>query len=294
MATPPPQGLSPEAKLMQVATGYWASQCLAAVIRLDIQDCFKNGPRSIYDIAQEKNCNGDALYRSMRALSNMGIFMECEEDGYFDHSPTTKILENPNGYINALKFETHPSGYKCWSNYFETVKNGGPNAHENFNAKNMWDVIHQDKEFNALFSRAMGTFTKMTTFAILKEVGHEFAKYETVCDVGGSKGVLMNELLKINPNIQKGICFDLPSVVADTKSEDSRFSVVGGSFFDSVPEADCYTIKNVLHDWSDEKCIDILRTIGKSMKQGGKIYIFDSIIKTKNTPSLPSLLDVRK
>jgi hypothetical protein len=30
---------------------------------------------------------------------------------------------------------------------------------------------------------------------------------------------------------------------------------IAGDFFDSVPAADLYLLKFVLHDWSDESCV---------------------------------------
>jgi hypothetical protein len=57
------------------------------------------------------------------------------------------------------------------------------------------------------------------------------------------------------------VLFDHPAVVAGADAD--AFEVVGGSFFDSVPEGgDAYLLKSVLHDWEDEPAIEILRTCG--------------------------------
>jgi O-methyltransferase domain len=39
-----------------------------------------------------------------------------------------------------------------------------------------------------------------------------------------------------------------------------RVTVVGISFFESVPFADAYVMKNVIHDWLDDKAIAIAAT----------------------------------
>jgi O-methyltransferase domain len=55
--------------------------------------------------------------------------------------------------------------------------------------------------------------------------------------------------------------FDLPSGL-DSAIVTERCRVVAGNLFDSVPEgADAYLLKQILHDWGDEACIDILRNI---------------------------------
>jgi len=53
---------------------------------------------------------------------------------------------------------------------------------------------------------------------------------------------------------------------------------VAGSFFESVPEADMYTLKHILHDWSDDKCITILRNVHKAMKADGTLIILETIL----------------
>ena len=69
------------------------------------------------------------------------------------------------------------------------------------------------------------------------------------------------------------ILFDLPPVVEGAKKqlEESgligRCKVVGGSFFDSVPEGgDAYILKSILHDWADDPCVQILDSCHNAMK----------------------------
>ena len=55
----------------------------------------------------------------------------------------------------------------------------------------------------------------------------------------------------------RGVLFDLPQVVSRasevlTGDIADRCQIVGGDFFDSVPEgADAYILKGVIHDWPD-------------------------------------------
>jgi hypothetical protein len=41
-----------------------------------------------------------------------------------------------------------------------------------------------------------------------------------------------------------------------------RVRIAEGSFFDSVPRGgDAYILKNIIHDWQDEKAVQILRNV---------------------------------
>ncbi len=73
-------------------------------------------------------------------------------------------------------------------------------------------------------------------------------------------------LLDASPDA-KGIVFDEEYVTNETqkliadRGYSDRCEASGGNFFESVPEnIDLYTLKMILHDWNDEKSIEILIT----------------------------------
>ena len=74
---------------------------------------------------------------------------------------------------------------------------------------------------------------------------------ETVVDVGGGNGTLLEQLLEVQPGL-RGIVFDLPETVRDEAALGERITFVEGSFFERVPEGDVYILSTILHDWDDE------------------------------------------
>ncbi len=41
--------------------------------------------------------------------------------------------------------------------------------------------------------------------------------------------------------------------------------------FTEVPTADLYLLKHIIHDWDDEKCIQILKNCHAKMQDNGRI-----------------------
>ena len=73
-----------------------------------------------------------------------------------------------------------------------------------------------------------------------------------------------------------------------------RIKVIPGSFFESAPDgADAYLLKNILHNWSDEDCIRILKNIREVLPEKGKIIIMEMIIEEDNKPSFGKLIDIQ-
>ena len=77
----------------------------------------------------------------------------------------------------------------------------------------------------------------------------------------------MCALLLAKPDL-RGIVLDLPGVVEDADELwatklglHQRCQYVAGDIFKALPMADAYTLKMILHDWSDAECIEILFNI---------------------------------
>ena len=94
----------------------------------------------------------------------------------------------------------------------------------------------------------------------------------------------MPPILKANPEL-RGIVFDLPRcrdgarALAEKTGVAGRCEFVGGDFFtDSLPKADAYIIKSVIHDWDDERSVAILRSIRAAMGPETRLLVVEPIL----------------
>ncbi|XP_076952964.1 desmethylxanthohumol 6'-O-methyltransferase-like [Bidens hawaiensis] len=99
----------------------------------------------------------------------------------------------------------------------------------------------------------------------------------TLVDVGGGVGATLNEIVMKYPHL-KGINFDLPHVISSAPSHEG-ISHVGGDMFASIPHADSFFMKSILHDWSADKCVQILKNCRESMlNRTGKVIIAEIVL----------------
>jgi hypothetical protein len=63
-------------------------------------------------------------------------------------------------------------------------------------------------------------------------------------------------------------------------------------FFESVPAADLYVLKYILHDWDDVSCVRILQNCRASLVEGGRIAVIDLLIGETGQPGLAPLMDM--
>ena len=66
----------------------------------------------------------------------------------------------------------------------------------------------------------------------------------------------------------------------------ARCQIVGGSFFDSVPEGgSAYLMKGVIHDWPDDDAVKILQNIRRVIPPGGTLLLVESLVDSKARPA---------
>lgn len=119
---------------------------------------------------------------------------------------------------------------------------------------------------------------------------YDFSPFKTLIDVGGGQGLLVASILKANQH-QRGTLFDLPVVAQGamayltTQGVADRCAVAAGDTFKAIPAGfDAYILKNVLHDWSDDKCAVLLERCRAAIPPYGKLIIVDSVMVPGNNP----------
>jgi O-methyltransferase domain len=72
-----------------------------------------------------------------------------------------------------------------------------------------------------------------------------------------------------------------------------RCEIVGGDFFTSVPAGgDAYVLKRILHDWSDQQCVQILRTCREAMGRKARILVVDAVVPPGNELDPAKVMDI--
>ncbi|KAI5919292.1 S-adenosyl-L-methionine-dependent methyltransferase [Camillea tinctor] len=128
----------------------------------------------------------------------------------------------------------------------------------------------------------------------------------TVVDVGGGVGGFCLQLSHIYPELNF-VVQDRAPVLKQAESEvwpqenrsaldAGRVKFVPHSFFDVNPTkgADVYWLRYIIHDWSDDYCVQILSAIKPSMGPRSRILICDQVMNTtlgcEELPPAPSPL----
>ncbi|KAK4714048.1 hypothetical protein R3W88_019955 [Solanum pinnatisectum] len=128
----------------------------------------------------------------------------------------------------------------------------------------------------------MGSDARLIISVFIKNGKGVFEGLKSLVDVGGGTGIVAkavsNALLELKCSV-----FDLPHVVEGLEGG-NNMNYIGGDMFKSVPSDHVILLKWILHDWSDEDCVKILKKCKEaipSKENGGKVIVIDIVIDNK-------------
>jgi hypothetical protein len=282
-------------QMRRLLTSYWLTQILHVAARLGLADLLKEGPRSADDLAAATRTHPRSLYRLLRALASVGVFAE-EDRHRFSLTPLADCLRSDvPGSLRAMAIMCGEERYQAWGELLHSVRTGQP-GFEKLQGQSVFDFLHQHPEQARVFDEAMAGLHDRETAAMLD--AQDFTGVQVLADIGGGNGSMLGAVLQRYPAM-RGLLFELPGVIERAQANlqalglAGRCRVIGGDFFASVPAgADTYSLRHVLHNWSDEKATLILKNIHQALGRGGRLLVVESVIPPGNEPVHAKLLDL--
>ena len=286
--------------VMDLIFGRWRSQVLYTGVSLGVFDAFEEGPASAPEVATKLGLDAALSYRLMRALASLELLTEDEERRFAPTAAGALLhSDHPQTLRGITLLEEGPHHYSLWKHLPAMVREGEQNAFVREFGRMAFEHAVEDPEYAVVFNDAMSSYSgSQTAWALDALEGVDFSSIRHVCDVGGGQGHLLCSLVAAHPHLT-GTVFDLPSVVenpdvlwADRMGVGDRCQYVGGDMFASVPAADAYTMKMILHDWNDEECVAILRNLAAASQPGARLFVVEHIIPGPGESHFAKLFDV--
>jgi O-methyltransferase/methyltransferase family protein len=272
-------------ELLRQMFAYRLSQAIHVAATLGIADLLTDGPRSSDDLATATTTNAPSLYRLLRALAAEGIFQELP-DRCFALTPKAELLRKdaPVSLHAWAEFLGRPYFWQGWGELLHSVTTGKSGV-EKVVGMDTWAWREQHPEETGYFDRAMTSTTRTMSPTVVG--AYDWGQFNVIADIAGGHGAQLADILAKFPGVH-GILFDQPHVVDGASAilgeggVADRCEVVGGSFFDSVPKADAYILKHILHDWYDADCVRILKTIRAAAPPNAHLLVIERLIEGPN------------
>src|SRR6202045_865911 len=276
------QRLTPApAAMMEMIVACWMSQAITVAAQLGVADALANGPLPIDELAAQVGADADALGRLLRALISKGIFRH-RRDGRYELNSLAATLRSdaPISMSWAARFYGSGEQRERWTLLVDSIRSGRsvvPVLH----GKESFDYFAEYPQHAELFNRTMTSISELTDASVV--AGYNFSAYPTIVDVGGGNGPLLATILAAAP-ASPGVLYALRVVAAAPElmgkhDVADRVRIATRSFFDSVPGGgDVYVLKNIIHDWPDDKAVQILRNVRAAAGPRATVLLVELVI----------------
>jgi SAM-dependent methyltransferase len=282
-------------RMIQMLTGFFVTQIAGAVATYSIADHLAKGSATAEQIATLEGIDSIATFRLLRACASLGL-VTCDDGLRFSATPLLGTLRtNVPGSLHSLAIAwSAPGHWLPWGRFVDAIRTSQPQTVPALGAT-IWDYYAQQPEEAAVFTNAMHGFTSGVAQEVARLVDTSTAKLAV--DIGGASGTLVHSLMTANPQLH-GIILDLPDVVPSAAAAAAalglaaRSKVLAGDFFASVPEADLYLLKHILHDWDDGQGVRILENCRRAMRPGGRVIVIELLLGEIGEPGPAPLNDL--
>jgi hypothetical protein len=264
----------PARALARLTDGYLSTQLLYVAARLGVADALTGGPQGAAELAAKVGARPGPLHRVLRGLAADGVLDELP-DGRFALTPVGELLvDGVPGSQRGAAVVRGQLYYAAVGALFDSVQDGpapAAPAFELVHGEPFFVHLAAQPERTAGFRASMADRSAREAHAVV--AAYDFRPFRRLVDVGGGPGVLLRTILAAHPELD-GLLFDRPEVV-----EDATLPAAGGDFFVEVPPgADAYMLSRVIHDWTDDDALAVLRSCRRAMPRSATLLLVEAVL----------------
>jgi acetylserotonin N-methyltransferase len=274
--------------VLDLLSAFRCSQVLFASVSLGVFDRLEAGPAEMATLAQDLKANADALQRLLDAAVGLGLLTHLGT-AYANTPAASAYLTRTSprrmtGYINYSASVL----WRMWEFLPDAVRDGSHRWKQAHGLDGpLFSNFFRTEEDKREFLMGMHGFGQLSSPEVVR--AYDLNHFHKMADLGGATGHLVIAACGAYPQLH-GVVFDLPGalplareIVAASGLSD-RIEVVGGDFFqDPLPPADLYAVGRILHDWSEERILQLLRKVYASLPAGGALLVCEKLLNDDRT-----------
>ena len=289
--------LPPEVIAWEKVTAAGTTRVIGALVEVGAIDSLGRRPAGSAAIASELGLDADTLERVLRMAAEDDLLRRHRNGTYeltaigealgSGHSPT---ISHWARYMNTNAVQ------QAWGNLPETIRTGQPSFPAT-HGKSVWSHMAENPDEERLFANAMRELSGLVKAWVVN--GYPWPDTGTVCDVAGGSGPLLAAILEARPRL-RGVIVEAAGVLpeADAHLQEAgvrdRVDLIEGNIFERVDAAaDIYTLKDILHDWDDERSLQILRTVKAAMMPGSKVVLVETLLDPDDPDPIAVRIDLQ-
>lgn len=261
--------------VLDLLEGFRRSKTMFAAAKIGVFDAT---PASAAALAQTFAADERAMTLLLDACVSLGL-LERDGDIYSNTRDADLYLRkaSPETVVGYVLYSNDVL-WRLWAHLEDAVREGTHRWPQAFGLEGpIFSHFFKTEESMRTFLTGLHGLGRLGSPAVVD--AFDLSGYRNFVDLGGGTGHLALAFVERYPGA-KATVFDLPKVIPLAREmTNGRVDCVGGDFFaDPLPEADCYAVSRILHDWSPEKIGRLLRKIHEALPLGGALLIGEMLL----------------
>lgn len=284
--------------LFDVVYGLQKTKIAGVLATSGLADALGTGSRDPVELAHELGLDPDVTTRIVNAAVASRL-MRLNRKGRARLTRTGAPLrrDHPKSIASWVGFYADPDTATAYAYLDAQLREGAETSgfHRAF-GKSLWEHFGDRPDLGATFADAMRQLTELELAGIVRS--YPWPHSGVVCDVAGGVGHLLAAILDRRPEL-RGILIDSPAVIEQAdgflreRGLADRIERRSGDLFGQLDaRADVYTMKSILHDWSDDACRGILARVRATMPSGSKLVTIGQHHDAGRPNALTPMFDV--
>jgi len=274
-------------RILEIGLAYFASKTLLSAVGLELFTKLGEDAKTGKELQQMLGLSDRANPDFFDALLALG-FLEREGDGpgaRYRNTPDTAafLTKGQEAYVGGILEMSETRLYDHWGNLTEALQTGKPvNEVRITGGETAFQELYKDEALTESFVEGMAGSLVHNAAALAEK--YDFSRYNTLCDIGGSSGVLAIALARRHPHL-KITTTDLPQVTPHAKRKianvglSDRITVQDLNFLtDEFPKVDVITLSQVLHDWDLPHKLHLIKAAYEALPSGGALVVVETLI----------------
>jgi hypothetical protein len=291
-------GLPGEVALFDLTLGLQRTKIAGTLVTSGMADALGDDCRDPVDLARELGFDPDVTTRLVdTAVASRLMRLDRNGRARLSRLGAHLCTSHPRSIASWASFIADPDSAAVYTDLDAQLREGAqPSGHHRAFGKSVWEYFGERPAAGARFANAMRQLTEIDLAAMVR--AYPWPRRGVICDVGGGIGHVLAAILERRRGV-RGILLDAPEVIKEAEGflrarglADRIERRAGDLFGDLDARADIYTMKWILHDWSDDACRDILGRVRGTMPSGSKLVTIDLDREPGRPNSHTSMMDL--
>ena len=275
--------LPDSAPIIELIEAFRRSKTMFTAVSMGIFDLLHNSPNTAAALSAQLATHPVALEQLLDACAALGLLAKRDAIYSLTQIAETYLCGSSPYSLDGYIRYSDEALYPMWGRLADAVREGAPRWNQVFGVEGaIFSGFFRTEEAKQTFMRGMHGLGLTVSPKVVE--AFDLSPFRRMVDVGGGTGHLTISACRRWPDL-RGVVFDLPGVtpmareMVEQAGLSRRIETIDGDFFTGdLPQGDLYALGRILHDWTGEKCVALLRKIRHRLPSGGALLIMEKLL----------------